>query len=871
MLLHRSGRIRWLGSVAALSLLAGLLLLLKWQFLPPHAFTLNVGDAATSTSHFYGVEQSPERPFRWSRDLSALSLPALASGQVISITLNPARPAGELLPSLRLRVNGRDAGVIVTRFGWNTYAVGVGAGLSPDIRLVLESDTFYPGQGDSRRLGVAVSAIGTAPTMGRLGVGLPPMLWLLLAVVLPWLGAWVCLLWRARAGARLTAIVVASLLPAIWAVLLPANMGLPALCWLVGIVFLLCALASLYRATTPFSALTTRLRALGRSKWELPAVGALAGLLSLAQTWPLPMRLWDSLPGWPGDNFAFLYKLWWFRTALVEQHRSPFFDPGSYAPFGFNLGQGEPTLINTLPGAIVGTLTNDILSYNLAALGSFVISAIGGYLLVREVTSSKLAGLLGGLAFAFCPYRMSQFAGHLQLLGTGWIALAFYFLVRLLKTQQVRQGVFLGVSLGLAALSAWYYAYMVALALAVFFLFSVIAARRAVEPAKLARGLIAGMIVFLVLASPVAVPSLQLWARGGLTHSAKAADEHSAAPLDYVVLNPLQPLWGEVGMEAHAEQNVIESALYIGLVVALIAVGGWLAEERVESSKFKVKSSSRSNFLTLIFRLVPRLRLPWVGLGLVCFVLSLGLTLHDAHGEVKSAGGGAIPLPGQLLYDWLPLYSSMRAFARFGVLVMLAAVVLMGLGWRALLQLGPLWLRARPVFGTTLAALLILLDFWTGPYAWGTSRVEPGKLSQFLAGQPNGPNDIVMQLPLESSQSGPALYRRVYYGKPIAYGYETFEPPEWRSARPALEAFPSIAALDVLKSWGVRYIVVSGNAYGADWPGTLAYLKTLPQLRYLADFRERSTWDIDPQVLDARPDMEEYSAPDTPAVFELVP
>ncbi len=83
--------------------------------------------------------------------------------------------------------------------------------------------------------------------------------------------------------------------------------------------------------------------------------------------------------------------------------------------------------------------------------------------------------------------------------------------------------------------------------------------------------------------------------------------------------------------------------------------------------------------------------------------------------------------------------------------------------------------------------------------------------------------------------------------------------------------FPADAALDALKGWGVRYIVVSGNAYGADWPGTLAYLKTLPHLRYLADFRERGMWDVDPQVLDARPDMEEYSAPDTPAVFELVP
>ncbi len=848
-LLRTPDRLRSLSFSVALSIVAVLLVILRWQLAEASTFYLELGDPKVSASHFFGVEHSPEHDFRWSRDLSAVSLPALASRQIISITLNPARPSGEPLPSVRVRVNGGAWGEIATRPGWNTYALNVGAGLSPDIRLVLQSDTFYPGKGDSRRLGVAVAQISTAPVPNRFGLQLPSLLWLLLSVISPLLGWWACLLLCPPSIARMTTLILLTMLPVIWSAFVPAASALPMLCWLVGIGFLLCVLSSVYRWANLSSAFITRLRGPGQSKWELPAVGALAALLSLAQTWPLLARLPDSIPGWPGDNFAFLYKLWWFRTSLVQLHRSPLFDPGSYAPFGFNLGQGEPTLINTLPGVFIGTLTNDVVSYNLLALASFAVAAIGGYLLVREVTSSRLAGLLGGLAFAFCPYRMSQFAGHLQMLGTGWIALAFYFLERLLKTQQTRQGLFLGVALGLAALSAWYYAYMVVLALAVFFLFRVIGLRASLRPFRVARGLVAGVVVFLLLASPVAIPSLQLWAQGGLTHSAKAADEHSAAPLDYIVPNPLHPLWGESGMRAHAEQNVIESALYIGIVVVLIVMAGWLV------ARYGMGPTSKSAWLA------------WLGLAVVCFVLSLGLTLHDANGQVKLAGGGDIPLPGQLLYDWLPLYSSMRAFARFGVLVMLAAVALMGLGWVALLRAGPAWLRARPIFGTCMAALLLLVDFWTGPYSWGTSRVEPGKLESYLAKQSDG---VVMQMPLESSQSGPALYRRVYYGKAIAYGYETFEPSAWRSARPALEAFPSDASLDVLKGWGVRYIVVSGNAYGADWGGTLSYLTSLPRLRYMADFQERGTWDVDPQVLDARPDMEEYAAPDAPAVFELV-
>ena len=127
-----------------------------------------------------------------------------------------------------------------------------------------------------------------------------------------------------------------------------------------------------------------------------------------------------------------------------------------------------------------------------------------------------------------------------------------------------------------------------------------------------------------------------------------------------------------------------------------------------------------------------------------------------------------------------------------------------------------------------------------------------------------------MQMPLASSQSGLALFRETYYNKPITYGYDTFEPPGWQAARATLSKFPDAGTLDLLRTWGVRYIVVSANAYHSDWPGTLAYLESLPRLHHLGDFNEPRLWQVDPRVLDARPDMEDYALPDTLAVFELV-
>jgi hypothetical protein len=832
-------------------LVAPVLLLLRWQLLPPPPFVLDLGNPAVAASHFYGVEEAPDRKFRWSREMSAVSLPALASSVAISITLDPARSAGQPLPGVRLRVGDNPVGEFASQPGWQTYAANTGPGWSPDVRLVVESGTFYPGVGDRRLLGVAVSQVVVAAAPNRFGLTFPPLMWLALATLAPALGLCFAFLLRGTSESRLVVLLLFALavLPVVFSLAFPPLYVLPLYSWLMGAVTLGGVLLALARVLEAGSPMSRWLSAAMRTGWELPIVGGLTAILSVGATWPLASRLGDSLPGWPADNFAFLYKLWWFRTALLEQHRSPFFDPGSYAPFGFSLGQGEPTLANTLPGVVLGALTNDVVAYNLLALGSFVVSGTGAYLLVKELSSSRLAALISGLAFAFCPYRLSQFAGHLQLLGTGWIALSFYFLERLLRTGRVRDGLLLGLSFGLAALSAWYYAYMVGLALGAYLLLRLALGRRGYNVRKMLVGLFAGAALFLVLASPVAIPSLQLWAQGGLTHSAKAADEHSAAPADYVVRNPLHPLWGEQGMKAHAEQNVIESALYVGFVVAFISAWGWFSLRR------RTAIAERRMWRT------------WLSLGALAFVLSLGLTLHDANGQVRVGAGGVVPLPGQLLYDWLPLYSSMRAFARFGVIVALALTVLLGLVWSAGLRQGPAPVRRNPHFATIVLALLLMIDFWTGPYAWGTTRVEASDTARFLSQQPPG---TVMQMPLDASQSGPALYRRVTSGKPVAYGYETFEPPAWHARRDELQEFPEGESLDVLSEWGVRYLVVSGKPYGADWPGVLDYLQSLPRLRYLAAFEDRSTWIVDPQVLDARPDMVEYAMPENNAVFEIV-
>lgn len=831
-----------------LVLLSTSLVALRWQLSPPPPYTVDLGNPDTAASHFYGVEESGSRRFRWSRTLSAVSLPALASRQVISVTVNPGRPDPAESVTFHLFDGDRPLATHQAMPGWNTYTATVGTRFSPDVRLVIESDTFYPGIEDRRRLGLAVSSIDASPVQGRTGLVLPPFLWIVLSAIVPLLPLFG--FGDRHPRVRYALALASTVLPPLISVLLPTAMALPLFAWLVG---LSTAAAIFWRIAIAERAglflLLRRMVPQSRHS-EVAGVGLLALVLAVIMTWPLASRLGTDMPGWPADNFAFLYKLWWFRTALFDLGVSPLFDPNSYAPFGFNLGQGEPTLLNTLPGSLIGTLSSDVIAYNLLALASFVVSAVGGYLLVRELTGLRSAALLGGIAFAFCPYRMSQFAGHLQLLGTGWIALTFYFAERALRTHRARDGAFAGLNLALAALSAWYYAYMVGLVLA---LYIVVRAIQLGSFRSLMRPLLAATVTLVVVAGPAALPSLLLWRSGELSHSAKAADEHSAALADYLVPNQLHPVWGETGMRAHANQNVIESSLYLGLVpLSIIALG--------------LLSARRSLSITM-----KRLWRAWVAVFAISAVLSLGLFLHDGSGQVRvalSGGTAPVPMPGSILYDWLPFYSSMRAFARFGVLTALATAALMGLAWRAILHRNQTTFNRYGVTTTVAVFSLLLFDFWTAPYSWGTSQVSPTPVTSFLAQAPPG---TVMQMPFESTKHGLPLWRATYYNKPVSYGYDTFEPAAFRAARPLLEDFPSDASLRLLSGWGVRYIVVSANAYGAEWAGTSAYLQSLPKLRHLGDFAEPRHWSVDPGVLDARPDLIEYAVPDTLAVFELQP
>jgi len=166
----------------------------------------------------------------------------------------------------------------------------------------------------------------------------------------------------------------------------------------------------------------------------------LMAIFTVALTWPLCLRASSVMAGPPVDNFEHLYEVWWLKHSLFVGHRSPFFNPDLFYPFGYQvLWARNSSILNTALTIPLSLLGNDVLAYNVLALASFVLSGMGAYLLALRVTGSRLAGLVGGVIFAFCPYRMFRLnVGHAPLLHTEWLPYVLLYTDKVLETPRRR-------------------------------------------------------------------------------------------------------------------------------------------------------------------------------------------------------------------------------------------------------------------------------------------------------------------------------------------------------------------------------------------------------------------------------------------------
>jgi len=431
----------------------------------------------------------------------------------------------------------------------------------------------------------------------------------------------------------------------------------------------------------------------------------------------------------------------------------------------------------------------------------------------------------------------------------------------------------------LGALSAWYYAYMFALAGLLYVLVRARPWRQYLRQPRFVASAVTFALVCLAIVGPFALPVTQVWSQGDRPQSLRYVDHFSASILDFLYPNVMHPLWGP-SLAQRYPQNVNENLLYLGLVPLALA-GVALARRRD-----------------------PR-QVALAALGLAFAVLALGTTLHWGNAplylsvpagveriftagmsllstrlalypissySLRVPGAVYLPLPTLLLYLFLPFFSAMRVWGRFGLLTLFGVAALAGYGLQAVQrQLAraqrPSPAGLRPALIAALLCALVLVEFAAVPYALGACRVEPRPVDEWLAQQPG--DFAILELPLAKALSGRTLYAKRTHGKQIASGYGTFFPRAFTESRPLLLAFPSEASLALLRDWDVRYVLLGERHYGEDWPALQGAIATSPGLRHVITLDDQPIYEGD-RLLHLLPGTEQAFLVDRIHVCEVL-
>lgn len=507
--------------------------------------------------------------------------------------------------------------------------------------------------------------------------------------------------------------------------------------------------------------------------------------LTLLLTWPTAITLTTHIP----DRQDPLLNAWILAWEAHQLLREPLdlYQANIFFPQAHTLAYSEILLSTSLLVMPLQWLTGHaLLSYNLAFLLAFFLTALGGYLLALYLTGQRGAALVAGVALAWSPYRMGHLS-QLQLLTFGWLPLALLYLDRLLRADTpqprawVKGSLLFALFFLLQALASFYAALFSAIACALYVLGWLLWQRRLPRSA-IAGGLLAGALIAGVM-MPVSWPYFQVQRTLGAGWTLEQNEQFSASLQAYAYAPEGTYFWGPLTRPLQYTYGPCcpPDTLFPGLtLLALSIVGLW-------------RSGGRRGL--------------WLALGLMAFLLSLGPTLTLWAGEPTG-----ITLPYRWLWEWVPGFNAIRAPVRWAVLGTLALSLLAALGVA----------RLRWRFAPALALLLLLLEFAVLPLPLVPAPAPPDALP-WLAAQP--PTRI-LELPLSAARPvpdtpddeprraweqsrllEPQFFSTVHWHT-TPDGYSGYIPARHGDFTREMAALPESRALALLQGLGVRYLLL---------------------------------------------------------------
>jgi len=569
-----------------------------------------------------------------------------------------------------------------------------------------------------------------------------------------------------------------------------------------------------------------------------PFVAATVGYvgLAIALTWPLVLQINTAVLHDPVDPLMSAWILWW------NAHHMPFvadwWNGLQFYPTAGTLAFSDHRVgLSLITSPIQWLGGSPILAYNIVLLLTFVLSALAAHALAFVLTRRHAAGLVAGLTFGFCPYRIAQIP-HLEILASYWMPVTLLALHRYIATDRAKWLVVFALALWLQALSCSYY----------FFFFSVILVLWVmwfVRPGEWRRlravGLAWATGVLAIL--PVLLQYRAILQRLGLSRDISEIEFFSADITGVVRVAPSLAFWKALPAPIRPEGELFPGAVIVAVIIVALLLTtnskaptrtpwrlrqllfGWAAVEAIAAMSAVVFGPWRIGWNNVRLLSVTTPDKPF-SIAFACLALGIVsgprfVTAFRARSAFAFYLAAALvawvlswgPSPRFLdrvvlykaPYTWLMIlpgfHDGLRVPARFAMVMMLMLAVAGALGLMRLLEHLP---RRRFLLWTAIVAVGIVADGWMSgmpfaapPIPWSA---PPGTdLRQVSA---------VLELPLgDVGQDTAAFYRSMNHGRPVVNGLSGYFPPHYPVLQLALEEHDD-RALHALAAHGPLLVVI---------------------------------------------------------------
>ncbi|HVG84970.1 MAG TPA: hypothetical protein VM820_10640 [Vicinamibacterales bacterium] len=601
--------------------------------------------------------------------------------------------------------------------------------------------------------------------------------------------------------------------------------------------------------------------------------------LTLVFTWPLALGLSRDVPGDLGDSLLNMWILAWgaehaprLLTGTITW--AAFWNGNIFHPEPYSLAFSEHMFAQALQIAPIYALTgNIILGYNLLFLSTFVISAIGAYLLARDLTGDWRAGIIAGLVFGFLPYRISQ-VPHLQVLSSEWMPLALWGFHRYIAFRSTRGLIGGTIALVLQNWSCGYYLLYFAPFVPLFVLQQLWSAGR-LGDRRAWVSLAAAALATIGLTLPFLLPYLEVQRLYAFERPFGEVLAFSANVWSYATAAEPIHLWGHL-LRYHPHG---EGETFLGVtapILALVAMAGAVADGRAAAATVPPLPTWRRRLTQLLIVLLVVQAVAWLSTVLVggfsvrvaglsirastpvrllmqslipFFVLALvsprwrtGVSRTAAQpitaivalliiavwlslGPAPSAGPYRVSGFGlyDALYRYVPGFTGVRVPARYAMIAGLFLALAAAFGASRILRRswGPLIVAAVAVFIVADGAAMPLMmnHTWATNEATPPARVYPRAAAPRIYADVRAlPADaVVAEFPFgDPAWEIRAVYYAAVHGKRVLNGYSGAFPPGYRRRLAAIRRFEvdSQMAWDALVGAGTTHVVVHTPAFG---------------------------------------------------------